>query len=398
MSGRRLVLVVALALVAACTSSGDSSSPPKTTAPAAAPVEEFAGSVEEFYEAPDPLPAGRPGDLIRTQPLTAAPDGQAGLRIMYHSTDVNGDDRAVTGVVYYPTGTAPEGGWPVIASAHGTSGIAAQCAPSRIPLEPFGFGIDAVRVATDYIGLGPVGEVHSYLSAAAEGNAVVDSVAAAQHIAEANAGHRWLAIGHSQGGHAALITNEIAAERLPDEELLGTVAIAPGAQFSESYGDDLQTRIITTMVLFGAAAENPDIDPADYLNPEAFAAAEKVVAEGCVGEVINTMAPFAASPDFYIQEPIEGGQAQEWLEDNDPAQVVSESPLLLVQGGLDLIVVPARTKALYERLCEIGQVVEMIDLPTADHATEPALAGADITQWLQDRLAGQPAPNSCAPA
>lgn len=398
MSGRRLVLVVALALaaVAACTSKDDTSSPPTTATGSAAPVEEFTGSVEAFYEVPDPLPAGAPGDLIRTQPVTAS-DGQAGLRIMYHSTDVNGDDRAVTGIVYYPTGTPPDGGWPVIASAHGTTGIASQCAPSRIPLEPWGFGIEGVRVGTDYIGLGPVGEVHSYLSATAEGNAVVDSVAAVHHIAEANAGHRWLAVGHSQGGHAALITNEIAAERLPDDELLGTVAIAPGAQFSEGYGDDLQIRIITTMVLFGAVDEHPDVDPADYLEPEAFAAAEKVVADSCLDQIITTMAPFAASPDFYVKEPSDG-PARDWLEDNDPAQVVSDSPLLLVQGGLDIIVVPARTEALFERLCAMGQVVDKLDYPEADHTGEPAAAAPQITEWLTDRLAGQPAPDGCAQA
>ncbi len=123
---------------------------------------------------------------------------------MYHSTDAQGDDRAVTGVVYHPTGTPPDGGWPVVAWAHGTSGIASPCAPSRLPQVPPDWDVAGVRVATDYIGLGPVGEIHPYLSAAAEANAVIDSVRAAGQIADAHAGTCWLVVGHSQGGHAAL--------------------------------------------------------------------------------------------------------------------------------------------------------------------------------------------------
>jgi pimeloyl-ACP methyl ester carboxylesterase len=394
-----LLTSCALVGLAACSDGGggDDAAPDGAADAAAAapapPPEEFTGPVEDFYEVPDPLPPGGPGDLVRVQPLEAAP-GEAGLRIMYHSTDGDGDDRAVTGVVYFPTGTPPEGGWPVLASAHGTTGIAATCAPSRIPLVPDGYGVTGVRVATDYIGLGPEGEVHPYLSAAAEGNAMVDAVRAVHQVDEAHAGDRWLVVGHSQGGHAALITNEIAADRLPEYELLGTVAIAPGAQFTEAYGDDVQLRIITTMVLFGAAAEDPAIDPRDYLNPEAAAAAE-VVKDACLGTIIETMAPFAASPDFYVTDPLEDEAGRTWMEENDPGQVVSESPLLLVSGGRDAIVVPARTRALYDRLCGLGQVVEFLELPEATHDTEPTTAAGQVSGWLADRLAGEPAPDTC---
>ena len=205
-------------------------------------------------------------------------------------------------------------------------------------------------------------------------------------------------MGHSQGGHAALVTGEMAAERLPDHELLGTVAIAPGAQLGEVYGDDIQVRIITSMVLFGAAAEDPSIDPADYLSPAAYEAAAGIVEEGCVGEIIDTMVPVAISPDFYLRNPLDDALGDEWLAANDPGQVVSDSPILLISGGLDAIVVPARTQALYERLCGLGQVVEFLYLPDADHETEPSMAADHISGWLADRLADEPAPDTCEQA
>lgn len=391
-----LVPVALLGSLVACSADDDAGADDRggdAAEQAADAPEQFTGSVEDFYVVPDPLPPGDPGELIRVQQIDAAP-GERGLRIMYHSAD--GGDRAVTGVVHYPTGPPPEGGWPVLAWAHGTSGIAPQCAPSRVPLVPDAYGVEGVRVAPDYVGLGPEGEVHPYLSAAGEGNAMVDGVRAAHQIEEAAAGGRWLVVGHSQGGHAALVTNEIGPDALPEYDLLGTVAIAPGAQFTETYGDEVPFRIITALVLFGSADEHPDIDPASYLSPEVMAVATTVMRDECLGPIIDALVPFAVSPDFYVQDPLDDEVARGWMEENDPGQVVSESPLLLISGGRDGIVVPARTNALYERLCDLGQVVQFIDLPEATHDTEPVDAADQISGWLADRLAGEPASSTCA--
>jgi hypothetical protein len=403
--GRRvLAAVLAAAALAAACSGGGSDGADEADEPAgadggaageapAAP-ESFTGTVDEFYEVPDPLPPGEPGAVIRTMPIDAPP-GEAGLRIMYRSTDAEGDDRAVTGVVYHPTGEPPEGGWPVLAWAHGTSGLAAPCAPSRNPAAPPAFGVQGVRVATDYVGLGPVGELHPYLSAAAEGHAVIDGVAAVRALPDVRAGDRWAVAGVSQGGHATLVTNEMAADRLPDAELVGAVALAPGAELGESFGDDVQTRVITTMVLFGAAAEDPSIDPRDYLAPDVHTAAEGAIVDGCVGDVVDATLPLAGTPDYFTTDPRTESLGTEWLEENDPGRVASESPLLVAQGGRDVVVVPARTDSLFARLCDVGQVVRRVDVPDADHETITTDAGADASAWLADRFAGEPAPDDC---
>lgn len=385
-------IVLASAVALAPLTRTAASSPEPSPSPA---VEDFSGTVEEFYVVPEPLPPGAPGDLIRTQRIDAPP-GEVGLRIMYHSTDVNGTDRAVTGVLYHPDGEPPTDGWPVVATAHGTSGIAEQCAPSRWPYDPQTFGVRGVRVATDYVGLGPVGEVHPYLSVDAEGNAVVDSVIAAHQLPLAAAGDEWLVVGHSQGGHAALAAADRAADRAPEYPLLGTVAIAPGAQLAESFGDDIQTRIITTLVLFGAAADDPSIDPERYLSPEAYRTASIVIHAGCLGDAVAALLPLAVSEDYFLIDPrTDEGLGDEWLVANEPTPEAVDVPLLLVQGDADITVVPARTDALFERLCAAGQVVDYVVLPGADHETEPEVAADDISSWLAARLAGEPAASSC---
>ena len=70
---------------------------------------------EEFYTPPDPLPPGQPGDLIRTEPsrLALEPSGQlgayvgTGTRIMYRSTDAQGNPVAVTGTYIEPDVRGP---------------------------------------------------------------------------------------------------------------------------------------------------------------------------------------------------------------------------------------------------------------------------------------------------
>ena len=72
----------------------------------------------EFYTPPDPLPPGAPGDLIRTEPsrLVLEPSGQLGayvakgMRMMYRSTDGQGNPVAVTGTYFEPDNPWPGSG------------------------------------------------------------------------------------------------------------------------------------------------------------------------------------------------------------------------------------------------------------------------------------------------
>jgi len=85
-----------------------------------------------FYETPDPLPPDIPGALSRSEEASDydLPTGVRATRILYHSRSATGRDVPASGVVLVPQGERPHGGWPVIAWAHGTSGVARQCAPS----------------------------------------------------------------------------------------------------------------------------------------------------------------------------------------------------------------------------------------------------------------------------
>ena len=85
---------------------------------------------DDFYDALDPLPTGEPGDIIWIEPLNLSV--AVGWRILYHSRSLDQRDIAVSGIVLAPSGEPPSGGWPVLAWAHGTTGIEDSCAQAGL--------------------------------------------------------------------------------------------------------------------------------------------------------------------------------------------------------------------------------------------------------------------------
>src|SRR5262249_31783380 len=146
----------------------------------------------------------------------AALPGARNILILYRSIGVRGEPVAVSGIVSVPKGRPPKGGWPIVTWAHGTTGIADKCAPSRdngsgalqrvnSHVEPVMEGWLKAGYAiarTDYEGLGTQG-AHPYLIGTSEGHSVLDIVRAARAL-DRRISNKVIIAGHSQGGHAAL--------------------------------------------------------------------------------------------------------------------------------------------------------------------------------------------------
>jgi hypothetical protein len=133
--------------------------------------------------------------------------------LTYRTTDARGRRALSTGMVFVPKGRPPRGGWPVISWAHGTSGLADRCAPSRVgpalPRRDRPYLANWMRegyaiVASDYAGLGTPG-LPAYLNGRSEAHNIVDMVKAARAHTPGLA-RKWVVVGQSQGGGAAIYT------------------------------------------------------------------------------------------------------------------------------------------------------------------------------------------------
>ncbi|MDT3558485.1 lipase family protein [Stenotrophomonas maltophilia group sp. msm1] len=163
-----------------------------------------------------------PGDLLSAAPYRASwvPSKAAhAYKLYYRTPDHRGQLAEGTGLLYLPAGTAPAGGWPVVSWAHGTQGIADRCAPSVSgPYQPARDGrfLDQFLaqgyavVAADYQGLGSPGS-HAYLHVRTAARNAIDMIKASrQYLGNGTLSPRWVSVGHSQGGAAALTAGHIA--------------------------------------------------------------------------------------------------------------------------------------------------------------------------------------------
>jgi fermentation-respiration switch protein FrsA (DUF1100 family) len=194
--------------------------------------------VASFYTAPTPasaaVPASTPpGTIVRREPVAAAPDGTVAWRILYHSTDVDGADSIVSGLVVAPSAPVIGAARTIVSWGHPTTGTAPRCAPSRgiapfVLIEGLAELVAAgnIVVATDYSGMGVAGPP-SFLIGATEAANMLDIARAARTIDRIGAGNRVVLWGHSQGGQAALFAAQRAAAYAPELAVAGVAVAAP---------------------------------------------------------------------------------------------------------------------------------------------------------------------------
>jgi alpha-beta hydrolase superfamily lysophospholipase len=408
--GRRATVTVAAAALAlglaACGSS------PTTADGTARPT---AGTA--FYTPPSPLSPAAPGTLIRSVRVTGVsgvPAGATVWRILYHSTTVYGADVAESGYVIAPAAPPPADGYPIIAWAHGTTGFAAPCAPSLFTSPGGGYGpyllpsLDTylaagyVVSAADYQGLGVPHGVHPYLLGTSEARSVLDATRATRHLAGLRTADTVVIYGHSQGGHAALFAAEQAPTYAPDLHVIGVVAAAPATGLSyllSIVATPLGARFLPYSIptTYSWSQTYTDLPESDVFTPAGAAFASAEVTRGCAGDLTTAIIDhhltpagvFAAGADT---DPTVLAHARA----NDPGDVRTTVPMLVVQGTADGTVPPQLTDTyVTTKACPIGDTVQYLHVTGATHGSVVHLSAPTIVAWMNARLAGTPAPTTC---
>jgi hypothetical protein len=439
MPARRLP--AAAVLVAACLGAQavPAAAATATDATATGPVVSRGVTIPAFYTPPATLPADN-GALVRTEPLPLAlhlptldgPLPGRATRLMYRSTDSNGDPVAVTGAYIEPTAAWKGGGArPLVAVAPGTMGQGDQCAASMGLEHPLLFNGRTVSVGyedlsiyhllaqgvavvvTDYAGLGATDRLHTYVNRVDEAHAVLDAVRAARRLtgASVTAQSRVGLFGYSQGGGATAAAAELQPAYAPDVRLAGTYSGAPPADLAEV------TRAIDGSGLVGAIGwslngflqSDPSLRPLAeaHLN-DAGRAALADLSTMCVGDALFAYGGRHSTrwttdgrsiSDIIAATP----RLQTFLDGQRIGTLKPAGPVRVATGVNDNLVPHAQARRLAADWCAQGADVVYKDVALPDLGSAlvnhfgPLLADqGTAVSWLTDRLSGEPAPSNCA--
>jgi len=373
------------------------------------------GGVSAFYVWDEEVP-GVPGRLLRQEPLPDSlvlSNAAGGVRILYTST--NGLDGktpvAVSGAVYFPKGSPPTGGWPVVAWAHGFVGIADVCAPSSKPRSKRdidylnrwlseGFAI----VATDYQGLGTRGG-HPWGVPEMEANGGIDSVQAARR-AFRQLSDTVVLVGQSQGARAVLSASSLAPTYAPDFAFKATVATGvpggaphapetktPQVAVPKRSGGGVNARL-AVYGLFRLLALDRKFNPFEYISDGAKPSFEAALT-GCLAEVDELNSKNLITVENTFKEFPQAATRSAARYQVYPRPRFAR-PVFIGTGLADTSAYPEGQYNMAVAACYEGSVVETHYYPGLDHGGTVNVSLVDSVPFVKKALAGQPLRGNCA--
>lgn len=352
---------------------------------------------DEFYLPPASVPDGS-GQLLRSEPLqTGVLEGTLAWRILYTTTQDDGTPSVASGIVTVPktaTGTLP-----VISWVNGTKGVQSSCALSMAS-NPYDDGPAIARqqmleqgwaiVATDYIGLGTAGP-HPYLVPGAEAHAVLDATLAAQQLGalknnEIQLGNQTVLWGHSQGGHAALASAEMASSYAPSLQILGVAAMAPATDLVKLAGSVAESPAGKIVSSYIASSWN-DLYPQLHVEDRLSAGSKQAVtrlSQNCFSGM-GALTGIAQATQLF--EPIFSsgaleGELNSALQRNS-APIPLNVPIFISQGAADSLVLPSMQRDFVQQACAAGANLAYEEYAGLDHMP---LVG-DASELNQDLVA-----------
>jgi pimeloyl-ACP methyl ester carboxylesterase len=370
------------------------------------------GRVSEFYHWTQPI-AGAAGQLLRSEPLPRELGlSKAGTqtRILYSSTDgVDGASPvAVSGVVFIPKGIPPAGGWPIVAWAHGTVGIADICAPSwagrsyrdieylnRWLTE--GFAI----VATDYQGLGTPGP-HPYLKTRPAAYSVLDSIRAVL-AGDFGLSNKIIIVGQSQGGGAAFATAAFAPSYAPELNVRGSVATGvpylSQKRLSKPPSSDPNKvdPAIAYLLYLGLTLQQTDRNllAADMFTPKALPVFE-LARTGCISSLERNVVAAELTAATTLLPGFRNAAASVLASFTYPTLKLAQ-PIFIGTGAEDKDVATEDQLLLVKDACEAGTTIEARLYSGLDHSATVNASLKDSLPFVKKIMAGEAIVPACEP-
>lgn len=343
--------------------------------------------------------------------------------LTYKMLGQSGQEVQATSLVFTPNTQPPVGGWPIVVWAHGTTGVADVCAPSKAALADSTKDLISkllaagyVVVAPDYEGLGTPG-IHPFLNVKSEAFSITDAVVATRnYLSQRNllTSKKWVTVGHSQGGHAALGAAQYASRAQLDYK--GTVAVAPASNLGSilvdgeaqvanapidiKIGTYAQLDTYTALVTAGIRNTQPSFDYGQVFTSQISsiaAQAENLCSGPLYGAFYEGMSNYAkdhngtldgftrTQPNF-MAVPL----VKTFLDkDSQPLQVKVTTPIIIYQGIADPTVPKLATDLLISNATAVGTKINNYVTGNWDHGTAMSSNVDNIVGNVQTLLSAQ---------
>ncbi|HEY6036204.1 MAG TPA: lipase family protein [Kofleriaceae bacterium] len=287
-----------------------------------------------------------------------------------------GDTAAFLLVPEHPLANAP-----LVVFGHGSTGIAAACAPTRLDLSgavhdedypPMLYrlaGAGFTVIAPDYNGFS-YNQPPGYFSAEDEAHSILDATRAAAKILPSPPA-KVVFVGHSQGGHAVVAAQSFAGSYGMTGDLVGVAAFAPlwvsmdlfAAGATTTGGLTTATDVNAILYAMEYAYSAGELRDGAGHGVDVFATAKQAAAKdtilgGACYDSAKLQALGATPADFFDSTYVNtvgnacalGGTCTDplavkwkaiWQSDR-PALAPNGAPLLVLNGGADTFVTPGR--------------------------------------------------------
>jgi len=353
------------------------------------------------------------------------------------TTQDRGQAIEATGMLAFPAhlDDEPSEPWPVALLLHGFAGAWDACAPSADaligPAQPALLAAQGfVVVAPDFIGMNGMGAASTAPHAPLVGEQVAlgawDALRSGLALLEGDLKESLVGElrsdvviwGASQGGHAAFFAELAAPYVAPEVEVTAVVASSPAfdlkAVVSNALDDYAAPTGLTALALVGMWRWYgvPDDLLGLLTNEEPYHFADQVreLLEGGVGDEceVDVDVDVDATEAIFAPEFLTAVRAGDWdalqpwscfLDENSVAtnsvERLRDTPLLVVHGELDPLVIPRHQRAGYRTLCDRGWLLEHLQCLGAPHGETTLWSLDEQVDWLRARLDGAPAPPGC---
>jgi pimeloyl-ACP methyl ester carboxylesterase len=403
-TSRSVVIAGVLALIATACSG---SSPPGKIVPG--PTQP--PNTDRFYRAPSDLHSLAHGTLIRSRGAAIAdfdvPSVATTRTLLFASTDIHGRPIAAAETVFTPRKAwSGPGTRPLLAVQVPYDSLGAACAPSyvfQINGTQANLNLKVIRnvmrlgwevVVSDYegpqslFGIGPQ-----------EGRIVLDGISAAEadKVGGTSAQTPVGLWGYSGGGQASAWGAELAPRYAPSLHIIGVAEGGVPADMKAVLEtiDGGPNAVIEPMVLTAIARAYPKAGVLAALN-QAGRTAFKAVSNVCGGNqtIIQQLAntridALTAQPGLINTPRLTAIFAALRLGQHAPT-----APIYSYHAIQDTLTPYAPVQHLVAYYCSRGTTVDAVAIP-GDHYIVAASGTIGAFEWLNDRFAGKPSPDTC---